>query len=91
VVGAHGTLHVLQRWLVLCESGRLPRPVRRGRRRQTEEASLLDELAAAMRGEPAAGPTGRENIGTMAVLDACVRSMADGCWVSPLTTGGVRA
>jgi predicted dehydrogenase len=90
VVGERGTLHVLQRWLVLCESGRLPRPVRRGRRRQTEEASLLDELAAAIRGVAGAGPTGRDNIGTMAMLDACVRSMADGAWVAPLGAGDVR-
>jgi predicted dehydrogenase len=87
VVGERGTLHVLQRWLVLCESGRLPRLLRRGRRRHTEEALMLDDLAAALRGASPVGLTGRANVGTMAILDACVRSAAARCWVSPSPNG----
>jgi predicted dehydrogenase len=82
VIGERGTLHVLHRWLVLSESGRLPRLVRRGPRTQTEEAQLLGELAAAMGGAAPAGLTGRDNIGTMAILDACVRSATEQCWVA---------
>src|SRR6185295_18277160 len=31
-VGDRATLHVFQRWLIMCEAGKLPRIVRRGRR-----------------------------------------------------------
>jgi predicted dehydrogenase len=83
VVGDRGTLHALYRWLLLFESGRAPRLVRRGRRDKTEEAQLLDQLAAALRGTMPDGVTGRANIATMAILDACVRSAAERAWVAP--------
>ena len=82
-VGDRGTLHVLHRWLLLFESGRAPRLMRRGRRDRTEEAQLLDELDAALRGAMPDGISGRANIGTMAILDACVRSAAERAWVAP--------
>jgi predicted dehydrogenase len=81
VTGERGTLHVVHRWLVLCESGKLPRVLRRGRRPQSEDATVLDDFAAALRGTPGAGVTGRANIGTMALLDACARSTNDRRWV----------
>jgi predicted dehydrogenase len=83
VVGERGTLHVLHRWLVLCESGKLPRPLRRGPRQRTEEAQLLDDFARALSGPPPEGLSGRDNIGTMAILDACVRSAEERRWVAP--------
>lgn len=89
VSGERGTLHVLQRWLVLCESGRLPRLLRRGRRHQSEEASVLDDLAGAMRGHSPGGLSARENIGTLAILDACARSALDRRWVTPTATAHV--
>jgi predicted dehydrogenase len=88
VVGEKGTLHVLHRWLVLCESGKLPRPLRRGPRKRTEEAQLLDDFARALSGTPPSGLSGRDNIGTMAILDACVRSAAERCWVAPRALDG---
>jgi predicted dehydrogenase len=91
VIGDGGTLHVLHRWLILCQSGRLPRPLRRGPRPQTEEASLLDELEAALRGAGPTAMTGRANIATMAMLDACVRSAASRSWVAPATEDSVDA
>lgn len=87
VTGERGTLHVLHRWLILCESGRLPRLLRRGPRPQTEESHLLDQLAAARSGNPPDGVSGRANIGTMAILDACVRSAVSRCWVAPRGSG----
>jgi predicted dehydrogenase len=74
IVGSRGTLHVLHRWLVLCETAKLPRILRRGRRRITEEAALLRELDRALRGHMPAGICGRDNLGTVAALDACARS-----------------
>jgi predicted dehydrogenase len=91
VTGDRGTLHMLNRWLVLCESGRLPRLLRRGPRPQSEESLLLDQLAAALRGAPPSGVSGRGNIGTMTLLDACVRSAAERSWVTPRAPGGDRA
>jgi predicted dehydrogenase len=82
IVGSRGTLHVLHRWLVLCEAGKLPRLVRRGRRRITEEAALLGELGRAVRGESPAGISARGNLGTVAALDACARSARERRWVA---------
>jgi predicted dehydrogenase len=88
VVGERGTLHVLHRWLVLCESGRLPRLLRRSTRRRSEEAHMLDALAAAIRGAGHDAATGRDATATVAMLDACVRSAAGRCWVAPEESSG---
>lgn len=83
VVGERATLHVFQRWLMLCESGRLPRPIRRGPRRVTEERILLDQLERALLGGEEPDSSGRDNLQTMAVAEACLRSAAERTWVNP--------
>ena len=75
-IGERGTLHVFQRWLIFWENGKLPRLVRRGPREQTEEQMLLAELERAMRGETTS-VNGRDNLQTVAILEACVRSAAE--------------
>jgi predicted dehydrogenase len=83
LVGERATLHVFQRWLVLCERGRWPRIVRRGRRETTEERVLLSQLERALESGSAPEAGGRDNLQTMAVAEACVRSAAEGGWVNP--------
>jgi predicted dehydrogenase len=78
LVGERGTLHVVHRWLVLCERGRRPRFVRRGPRRQTEDAHLLDQLRDAIHHGREPDSSGRDNLATMAVVEACVRSADEG-------------
>lgn len=81
VVGEHGTLHILHRWLVLCAEGRLPRVVGRGRRAVKEERLLLDQFADAMATGDAKDMSGRDNLETMAIAEACVRSAAERRWI----------
>ena len=45
ITGERGTLHVMQRWLVLCLAGKWPRFVARGKRSEAEEVTLLKQLA----------------------------------------------
>jgi predicted dehydrogenase len=74
---------VFQRWLIFWENGKLPRLVRRGRRKKTEEQVLLDQLERALiHGEPAE-VSGRDNLQTVATLEACVRSAAEQRCVNP--------
>lgn len=75
-IGEHGTLHIFQRWLIFWENGRLPRLIRRGPRNQTEERLLLDQLERAVLGEETEF-SGRDNLNTVAILEACVRSAAE--------------
>ena len=82
-VGERATLHVFQRWLMLCESGKLPRPVRRGPRKMTEEATLLNQFNAALLNHEEPHSSGRDNLQTMAVVEACLRSAAGRRWVNP--------
>jgi len=81
-VGERATLHVFQRWLLLCETGKLPRPVRRGPRKVTEERILLNQLERALNGEET-DASGRDNLQTMAVVEACLRSANERIWVNP--------
>ncbi len=82
-IGERGTLHVYQRWLILCETGKLPRIIRRGKREITEEQVLLRQFAnAILRGE-LAEVSGRDNLKTMAILEACVRSARERRWINP--------
>lgn len=82
-VGERATLHVFQRWLILCPGGKLPRLVRRGRRKITEEQVLLQQLERAVVANETPDVTGRDNLQTMAVLEACVRSAAEQKWINP--------
>ena len=82
-VGECGTLHVFQRWLILCQRNRLPRLVRRGSRKSTEEQILLRQLERAVVHEEEADVTGRDNLKTMAILEACVRSASEQRWINP--------
>jgi predicted dehydrogenase len=82
-VGEEATLHVFQRWLILCEKGRLPRIVRRGPRKVSEERTLLDQLERALLNGEVPPSSGRDNLQTMAVAEACLLSAAKRIWVSP--------
>lgn len=82
-LGERATLHVFQRWLMLCEKGKLPRLVRRGRRKFTEERILLDQLERALVAGEEPDSSGRDNLQTMAVVEACLRSAATRTWVNP--------
>lgn len=82
-VGERATLHVFQRWLLLCETGRLPRLVRRGTRRVTEETILLDQLHDAIVDGKDPDASGRDNLQTMAVIEACLESARERSWKNP--------
>src|SRR4029453_6880747 len=76
-IGERATLHIFQRWLILWENSKLPRLVRRGPRKKTEERILLDQLERSMVHGETPEVSGRDNLQTVAVLDACVRSAAE--------------
>ncbi|MGA9995489.1 MAG: Gfo/Idh/MocA family oxidoreductase [Pyrinomonadaceae bacterium] len=82
-VGTRATLHVNQRWLFLCPQGGWPRPVRRGARSVTEERLLLLQLERALRQGVEPDSSGLDNLQTMAVVEACVRSAATRRWINP--------
>jgi predicted dehydrogenase len=82
-VGERATLHVFQRWLILCENGKLPRLVRRGARKLTEERIILDQFERAVVAGIESDSSGRDNLQTMAVVEACLRSAAERCWINP--------
>jgi len=81
-VGEQATLHVFQRWLILCERGKLPRLVRRGPRKVSEERILLDQLERALLHGEAPDSSGRDNLQTMAIVAACQRSAAERIWIN---------
>lgn len=82
-IGERATLHVFQRWLILWENGKLPRLVRRGPRNKTEERILLDQLERALLHDEAPEVSGRDNLQTIATLEACVRSAAEARPINP--------
>ena len=82
-IGERGTLHVFQRWLIFWENGKLPRLVRRGPRKKTEEGLLLDQFERALVYGEGSDVSGRDNLQTVAILEACVRSAAEGRSVNP--------
>ncbi len=81
IAGSDATLHILHRWLVLCRRGRLPHVIRRGARHESEEATLLGQLARAVRRGEKSEVSGSDNLKTMAIVDACRRSSREGRWV----------
>jgi predicted dehydrogenase len=83
LVGERATLHVFHRWLLLCERGKWPRLVRRGSRNVTEEQILLRQLALAIRDGSAPESSGRDNLQTMALAEAFIRSVNEKRWVDP--------
>lgn len=82
-VGERATLHVFQRWLILFETGRLPRFLRRGPRKVTEEQILLHQLERAVLFGEVPEVSGRDNLQTMAVIEACQRSATEQKWINP--------
>ena len=81
-VGEHATLHVFQRWLLLCEKGKLPRIVRRCPRKVSEERVLLRQLERALLHGEVPDSSGRDNLQTMAIVEACLLSAAKRTWVN---------
>jgi predicted dehydrogenase len=82
-IGERGTLHVFQRWLIFWENGKWPRLIRRGPRKKTEEQLLLDQLERALIHGDQPEVSGRDNLQTVAILEACVRSAAESRSVNP--------
>ena len=82
-IGERGTLHVFQRWLIFWENGKLPRLVRRGPRKKTEERLLLDQFERTLVHGEQTDVSGRDNLETMAILEACVRSATEERKVNP--------
>ena len=82
-VGERATLHVFQRWLILCENGKLPRLVRRGARKFTEERIILDKFERALVSGVEPDCSGRDNLQTMAVVEACLRSATERRSINP--------
>lgn len=81
--GRDATLHVFQRWLFLCARGKWPRPVRRGARPVSEERVLLRQLERALLHDEAPESSGLDNLQTMAIAEACVRSAEERRWINP--------
>ena len=82
-IAERGTLHVFQRWLIFWENGKLPRLIRRGQRKKTEEQLLLDQLERALIHGEEPEVSGRDNLQTVAILEACVRSAAEARSINP--------
>jgi predicted dehydrogenase len=78
-----GTLHVFHRWLVWCERGRLPRFLRRGPRPEVEEMTLLGQLGRALTDGTEPESSGRDNLQTIALLEACAQSAVEDKWINP--------
>jgi predicted dehydrogenase len=82
-VGDEGTLHVFHRWLILCKQGSAPRLVNRGPRKVTEEQVILQQFQRAIASGEPSEISGCDNLQTMAVLEACVRSATEQRWINP--------
>lgn len=68
---------------MLCETGRLPRLIRRGPRKVTEEQILLSQLERMMTAGEEPDSSGLDNLQTMAIVEACIRSSDEQRWVNP--------
>ena len=83
VIGERGTIHVLQRWVFVWGRARLPRSVRRGPRRNTEEHVLLDQLRDAVVDGIDVECSGADHLRTLAVTEAFRRSCVEGRRIDP--------
>jgi predicted dehydrogenase len=83
LTGQDATLHVFHRWLFLCARGKWPRPIRRGARPLSEERILLRQLERALLHNETPDSSGLDNLQTMAIAEACVRSAQERRWVNP--------
>ncbi|MGH9199375.1 MAG: Gfo/Idh/MocA family protein, partial [Acidimicrobiia bacterium] len=81
-VGSAATLHLVHKWLVLCRHGKLPRLIR-AKRRPPPEHFLLDQLTRAIELGEEPECSGRDNLLTVAALEAFVRSTEERRRVSP--------
>jgi predicted dehydrogenase len=82
-VGEKATLHVFQRWLILCETGRFPKIIKRGPRKVTEEQVLLSQLEKTITAGAEPDSSGLDNLQTMAIVEACIRSSNEQRWINP--------
>jgi len=82
VVSERGILVAWRRWLVLIGRGRIPRIVGTARHRDPEYA-LIDQLSRAIRTGEEPECSGRDNLSTVAALEACARSAAEHRPINP--------
>jgi predicted dehydrogenase len=83
LIGEKATLHMFHRWLFVCERARPPIPIRRGKRIQTEEMSLLDDFASAIKSGSEPSCSGRDHLRTLAVAEGALLSAESDRWVNP--------
>lgn len=82
IVAERGILTTWRRWLVLTDQGRIPRIVGTAPP-LVPEAALLGQLARAIRTGEEPECSGRDNLHTVAILEACARSAAQRRPVNP--------
>lgn len=82
IVAERGVLTTWRRWLVLTGRGRIPRIVGTAPS-VVPEAALLEQLARAIHTGEEPECSGRDNLQTVAVLEACTRSAAQRHPVNP--------
>lgn len=82
IVSERGILMTWRRWLVLVGEGRVPRIVGTAPH-LVPESALMDQLARAMRTGEEPECSGRDNLHTVAVLEACARSAAEHRSINP--------
>ncbi len=73
-----GTVHMWYGWLIYCERGRWPRPLARAPRGELGEVTLLRQLGAGQTGSTPLLCSARDNLRTIAVVEACAQSAAEG-------------
>lgn len=82
IVCERGILMTWRRWLVLIGGGRVPRIVATAPHR-VPEAALIEQLTRAIRTGEEPECSGRDNLHTVAALEACARSAAEHRSVRP--------
>ncbi len=82
VISERGILMTWRRWLVLIGGGRVPRIVGTAPH-LVPEAALIEQLARAIRTGEEPECSGRDNLNTVAVLEACARSASEHRPINP--------